>query len=408
MSYNVDMYGMPTTQHRTILLYSTFYLALAGVAARGLQIYFSNDLEWRWVAAGLILVFAWLAATCHWPIARLWRYPHFYLALQTGLVAALLLLPPHVEPWGILYFLLSAQAMLMFPQRIGFLWIGVFAAVMAGSILYAVGWRDGIAISVVLGAGYFFFGAFATATAQAESARRRSQALLLELQEAHSKLQEYASQAEELAVAQERNRLARVLHDSVTQTIFSMTLTAESARIMLQRDPKRVEPQLVRLQELAPGALAEMRSLLYELRPTAVGEEGLVPALRKHLDTLRSRDGLTVDLHVDGERRLPKDQEEGIFRIVQEALNNVSKHAQTDRAMVTLRMVDGLASLLIEDQGAGFDPSAVQPREGHMGLASIRERVEIQRGTFKIESQSGRGTRIIVKVPINRGGQGDG
>ena len=169
-----------------------------------------------------------------------------------------------------------------------------------------------------------------------------------------------------------------------------------------------MEPQLVRLQELAQGALAEMRSLLYELRPTAVGEEGLVPALRKHLDTLRSRDGLTVDLHVDGERQLPKDQEEGIFRIVQEALNNVSKHAQTDRAMVTLRMVDGLASLLIEDQGAGFDPSAVQPREGRMGLASIRERVEIQRGTFKIESQSGRGTRIIVKVPINRGGQGDG
>ena len=247
----------------------------------------------------------------------------------------------------------------------------------------------------------YFFGSFATLTAQAEAARS-------ELQDAHEQLQEYAVQAEELAVAQERNRLARDLHDSVSQSIFSMTLTAESARILLERDPARAAPQLDRLQELAQGALGEMRSLIYQLRPTDAAKSGLVPAIRNHLSTLKSRDGLMVELHVEGEGRLPRDQEEGLLRIVQEALNNVSKHARTNRAVVTLRTVGGRASLLIEDHGKGFDPSFVGASEGHLGLASMRERAEIQGGTFGVESQPGEGTRIMVEVPHGEERQGNG
>ena len=144
LRYNIGMYGLPPTRHRTVLLYSMFYFALAGVAARGLEIYFSNDLEWRWVAIPLVLSFGLLAATCHWPIRWLWRFPHFYLAVQTALVLALLLLPPRIDVWGILYFLLSAQAMIMFRQRIGFSWITIFAAAALSSITYALGWREGL------------------------------------------------------------------------------------------------------------------------------------------------------------------------------------------------------------------------------------------------------------------------
>jgi signal transduction histidine kinase len=150
---------------------------------------------------------------------------------------------------------------------------------------------------------------------------------------------------------------------------------------------------------LAQGALAEMRALIFELRPPAVEEEGLVPALRKHVAALKSRDGLTVELRVEGEQRLSRDQERRLFRIAQEALNNVVKYAQTDRAMVTLTMENGRVWLLIEDEGIGFDPATVEAGRGSMGLTSMRERAELMGGTLEIESQPQAGTRIKVEIP---------
>ena len=111
-----------------------------------------------------------------------------------------------------------------------------------------------------------------------------------------------------------------------------------------------------------------------------------------------------VELHVEGEGPLPRDQGEGLLRIVQEALNNVSKHAQTKEAVVTLRMMGDRASLLIEDHGIGFDPAGIDGSDGHMGLDSMRERAEIQGGKIEVESHPEQGTRILVEVPyIKRG-----
>ncbi len=232
------------------------------------------------------------------------------------------------------------------------------------------------------------------------------QTRLDELQEAHRQLQEYAAQAGELATVQERNRLARELHDSVTQTIFSMTLTTEAAHILLQRDPSQVTPQLDRLQELAQGALSEMRSLIQQLRLGPVEEGRLVSALQKHLSALEDTEELKVDFHVEGEGQLPADQEEGLFRIAQEALNNVTKHANTDRVAVTLRMLDEEAWLLVEDHGVGFDP-ARRPANGQgFGLTSMRERVDILGGTLEVRSSPGQGTAILVKLPQAKGGRG--
>ena len=228
------------------------------------------------------------------------------------------------------------------------------------------------------------------------------QTRLDELQEAHRQLQEYAAQAGELATVQERNRLARELHDSVTQTIFSMTLTTEAAHILLQRDPSQVTPQLDRLQELAQGVLSEMRSLIQQLRLCPVEEGRLVSALQKHLTALEGTEGLIVDFHVEGEEQLPADQEEGLFRIAQEALNNVTKHAKTDRVAVTLRMLNEEALLLVEDHGVGFDP-ARQPATGEgFGLTSMKERVDILGGTLEVRSSPGEGTAIMVKLPQDK------
>ena len=277
MFNHIAMMLPSVSYHRTRLLYLGFYVTLTGVAAAGLIDYFTNGHELRWAAAGFLLVFTLVAVSCQWPINFLSRYRYPYLTVQTGLVLGLLILPPETGPWAVLYLLLGVQAMLLLPQRIGFLWLGVFTLAAGAGLVYGDGWVEDLVHVPLYGGGYLFFGTFAAATARAEGDRQRSEALLVELEDAHRRLKDYAAQAEELAATEERNRLARELHDSVTQSIFSMTLTAQSARILLERDPSKVAPELARLQELAQGALEEMRSLIHQLRPALVGEQGLVP-----------------------------------------------------------------------------------------------------------------------------------
>jgi signal transduction histidine kinase len=249
-------------------------------------------------------------------------------------------------------------------------------------------------------AGCLVIGLYVLGTRRVEAAREESQALLGELQAAHRELQAYAGRVEELAAAEERNRLARELHDSVTQTIFSLTLTAQAARTLMDQDTARAVQQLDRVQELAGDALAEMRSLIRQLRPKTVAELGLAPALRQHAAERQSRDGLHVDLRLDGERRVPAEVEEALFRVAQEALNNVVKHARTDRAEVCLAWQDQAVTLTVEDRGAGFDPARAGPDASHLGLTGMRERVAALGGTLDVRSEPGAGTRIHVHVPL--------
>jgi signal transduction histidine kinase len=282
---------------------------------------------------------------------------------------------------------------------------------MAVLMILGPGWGVGLPLVLINVVAYSFVASYVavirrleTARREAEIARRESHTLLAELQEAHRDLQVYAAQTEELASAEERNRLARELHDSVTQTIFSITLTAESARILLDRDPSKVAAQLDRLQELAKDALAEARSLILHLRPKTAAEERLIPALRRQIDERQDRDGLTVAFHLEGveeaETRLPCETEEAFFRIAQEGLNNVAKHAQTDQAEVTLRLSDESVSLLIEDHGVGFDPEALGRQTTHLGLTSMRQRARVMGANFAVKSELGAGTSIWVEKRI--------
>lgn len=395
------------TQRRTLITYVIAYFFAISTAIRGLM-HFQGQ-TYQWLVTALLAAFFLLLATEPWLSRRSARYTYFYLAVQTVITAALLFIriDPITDYFAVLFVPLTLQAMRVFPPRTGFRWIIFFTAVMAIMMIYRFGWIEGLPFILTYTVAFLFVGSYVafmrqadTAREEAEVARQKSQTLLTELQDAHRQLQLYATQAEELAATKERNHLARELHDSVTQTIFSITLTAKSARMLLERDPAQVAPQLDHLQELAQGALAEMRALIFELRPPAVEEEGLVPALRKHLTALKSRQGLAVELYVEGEQRLSGDQERRLFRIVQEGLNNVVKHAQTDRALVTLKMGDGRILLLIEDEGRGFDPATIEAGQVSMGLASMRERAKMMGGTLKIESQLRVGTRIKVEVPL--------
>lgn len=210
-------------------------------------------------------------------------------------------------------------------------------------------------------------------------------------------------QASQLAAVDERNRLARDLHDSVTQTLFSITLTAESARAMYIRKPEKVEGQLERLQNLARGALAEMRSLIFQLRPAALQEQGLVAALEKHIAALKAKETFAIDFEVKGERRLSDEHEQTLYRIAQEAFNNIAKHSEATHVWVTLEIDDKGATLTIKDNGIGFEADSVLNRKDRvsLGLTSMQERTELAGGTYTIESTPGNGTCICVSLPLS-------
>jgi signal transduction histidine kinase len=201
-------------------------------------------------------------------ITRHWSaYRWLYLGLQMALVVVMGRFAPTYDFLWALYIILSIQAFDFLAQRTALIWIGVMIALAGVSLMTAMDPALGLAILLNMSAVGYFLVTFTRVSRRAEEARNESAALLTDLQTAHAQLQDYANRAEELSAARERNRVARELHDSVNQSIFSITLTAEAARTILDRDPARVPPYLAQLQEMTTNALAQLRSLIGQLRP---------------------------------------------------------------------------------------------------------------------------------------------
>jgi signal transduction histidine kinase len=203
----------------------------------------------------------------------------------------------------------------------------------------------------------------------------------------------------ELSIVEERNRLARELHDSVTQKLFGVTLTAESAATVVDRDPKEARAQLQRVQQLAREAMEELRSLIFELRPPEVETEGLATALRKHVDVLQRVHGHAVELSLDGDAVPGGDGDSEVLRIAQEALQNALRHAGAEHIDVSLVTHDGRLRLAVTDDGAGFDPADPAVRSRRLGLTSMEERARGLGGTLTIASRPGEGTTVSLEVP---------
>ncbi len=194
------------------------------------------------------------------------------------------------------------------------------------------------------------------------------------------------SQSAELAANQERASLARELHDSVTQALFSMGLTLRTIELLFDRDPDAARAKFGELRELQNDALAEMRTLIFELRPRGLETDGLEQALRNHAAAVSGRTGLTVQVETSLPERLPLDTEEALYRIGQEALHNVVKHANAHTAEIRLVQKEDMVELFVEDDGAGFDPSLVSGTK--LGLIAMRQRAERLGGTVAIAEQT--------------------
>jgi len=201
----------------------------------------------------------------------------------------------------------------------------------------------------------------------------------------------------ELSVIEERNRLARDLHDSIAQTLFSLSLRAEAASNVAESDPGRAAAELSHVRELASDALTQLRSIVFELRPADLAAEGLVETVAKHLEVLSRVNGQRIEFAHAGARRLAPDTELAVFRIVQEAVSNAIKHAQSSKITVTLDVSDGF-SAVVADDGVGFDPSSRHIRERHLGITSMEERAASIGASFKIDSAPGAGTTVSVQT----------
>jgi signal transduction histidine kinase len=218
-------------------------------------------------ASALLAGYALLYAAEPFLSPRLRWFRFVYFPVQTGLVLALSNLRPYLDVTCQLYIALGVQALHAFTRRWAVAWLSVFSVLLATTEVVGVGWGDGLALSLTMLGGGFFLISYELLYGRTQADQADSRALLTELQAAHRDLQTHAGQVEALIGARERNRLARELHDSVSQTIFSISLTGQAAHRLLARDPARVPELLDRLESMTGSALAQLRSLIAELHP---------------------------------------------------------------------------------------------------------------------------------------------
>jgi signal transduction histidine kinase len=206
--------------------------------------------------------------------------------------------------------------------------------------------------------------------------------------------------AQEKASLEERARLARDLHDSATQTVFSMGMLAQAAQRQHERGAEQLATTLKRVAVLAKQAHAELRALLFELRPDVALEQGLEQGLRQLVDAVQARSTSTIHYAGEASAAMPPDQAGALFRIVQEALNNAIKHAHARHVDVTLTEEKEALRVSVADDGVGFDPATVMTLDqGHLGLRSMRERAAAAGLILEVTSTPGVGTAVQVAMP---------
>ena len=202
----------------------------------------------------------------------------------------------------------------------------------------------------------------------------------------------------EKVALEERQRLARDLHDSVSQAVFGIALATRSAHELLLKDPTLLQEPLDYVLRLSEAALAEMRALIFELRPEALAREGLAGALKHHTAALRARYGITVEESLVAEPVMSFESKQGLYRIAQEALHNAARHARAKRVVIELRQINSDLRLEVSDDGVGFDSRNSRP--GHFGLNTMRERATELGGTLEIDSRAGAGTTVRAVIPV--------
>lgn len=376
------------------LLYLTAYLSWAAVAFIELVVMPASTNQGATTALlalfGLLLVAKPLIGAPGWQ-------SHAYLAVQTSLLTVMLLLRPGSLMLPMLFCILSVTAFLALPSRWAVLWLVIF--IVINSVYCTLTDKLGhVLYSLPYSVGYVFCGIFAYSLAQAKAAQRQSQALLEELQTTYRQLQEYAARVEELAVSQERNRLAREMHDALGHRLTVAAVQLEGAERLIPTNPTRAAKMVNTVHHEVVDALAELRRTVATLRTPLDADLSLLTALTRLTHSFEEATGIKVNRSLPEELPpLPDAPRLALYRAAQEALTNVQRHAQAREVWLELALEANTLTLLVKDDGRGFDSTETQTG---FGLAGLRERAAHLSGQFHLEATPGTGTQICFHLPL--------
>ena len=366
------------------LLDATTYLSLivmSLLAVRGLQT-LQAQLMFLGLSAASGLLYRFVFRT-----GRYEKNPFIYFGSQLGVMMLMLVLvPKSIDAIDFIFLIVSLQAALVLNRRTASIWIAVFYLTVSIAQFIRSG-SNGYYAAAFYFVAYVVVGFFGYILQQADLSRQHNQELVEELQSTQLKLKE-------LAVLEERNRLARELHDSVKQQVFAISMQLSAARNSLSESDKAFA-SVKEAERLAQQAGAELTTLIHELRPPTLERQTLSAALQGHLAEWSRQNEIEVESNIEDNLSVPLPVEQVLFRVAQESLANVARHSKATKVSVTLANDNDVVKLTVEDNGMGFDPdNAVKG----VGLDSMSERLEAVGGRLEVSSQKTKGTCLTATV----------
>jgi signal transduction histidine kinase len=393
--YNPDMSNMNRRISDNTMMAGVAYLVLIAAGILGIQT-LDPGIP-RVIGTILLVAFGVVFTLSPGDEAPAWKW-HLHLAVLTFITAWLLTMQPEWGVFPMLFFILSPTAMMVFPQRTGFLWIGIYTLVTAVVFFLQGPPLEAFLATMVFSVGFWFFGVFARAMANAEEARQETQRLLEELQIAHHQLQEYAARVEELAVAEERNRLAREMHDTLGHRLTVAAVQLEGAQKLIPKDPDQATTMIGTVREQVREALSELRSAVATLREPLATDLPISVALQRLADSFDEATDLEVQLQLpDNLPSISNAQRLALYRAAQEALTNVQRHAQAQQVWIDLGVKDKSLVLKISDDGVGFSKDT---KEAAFGLRGMRERAAHLGGELHLGATDSGGAWVEFILPF--------
>ncbi len=389
------------SQRRDQPLFWLLYGFLAFVYLYGLFTNPALDEPWvAWFVGGLFV----LQGLIHYPVPHL-KDPRQILvavAAQTVLVTATLLLTEGQTTVIGLYFPLIGEAVAS-----GVVWVGIVGTVLAACGLFLgqyvlSGWEWFGVGSLTFVLPLLFVSGYVYLYQKQDRERQRAQQLLMQLQAAHRQLEAYADQVEALSISRERQRMARELHDTLSQGLVAVIMQLETTDALLEQGRSERAREVVQ-QNMARArtTLADARRSIQALREAATANDDPLRAIRQAADDLRRSADIPCTLDLPAQPlQLSNATAHHLVRIVQEALANVAKHAHAKQVGIRLSTAADQVALEISDDGVGFDPGVSADRSGHYGIRGMRERTELAGGLFTLVSHPGQGTSVRVILPI--------
>ena len=371
-------------------------VAAAIILAVGAVFYFTGNEATRWWALALSVnffaLFTFILAS-PWPAQNASRMRVFLGVLVLNVVA-LLALPPHFDIYLVLFFVLSVTAAASFDEGEWPWWLIGYAAIAIGFFVWREGSLAGILPALIYIAGFYFFAIFARALSEAREAEA-------EIKRLYAQLQSYSQQAEELAVMEERQRMAREMHDTVGHRLTVAAVQLEVAEKLMDQDPARAKEVVGVVREQVTTALEELRSTVAALRSPVEASLPLTTSLQRLTRAFQEATGVEVMLTLPDDllTDLSPAYRKAFYRAAQEALTNVQKHANASHVWVRLQQSGDTLTLTVEDDGVGVDAAALETATG-FGLQGLQERAQALGGDFRLEPRAPRGARVVFIAPL--------